>query len=338
MNDSNIKPAAALVDLINSYRISQIIHVAAKLGLADLLAEGPQSSDDLAERTRVNPSALYRLLRALSSLGLFREEAPGRFALTPAGAPLRTGVPDSVRDLAIFSATSELWHTWGELTYSVSTGEPAFQRIFGTDSWSYRQSHAEANALFNAAMTSNSRRDIAGVVAAYDFSGLTTLVDVGGGQGALLAGILLAYPALRGILFDQAHVVDLALPVLSAAGVAERCAVVAGDFFQEVPRGGDGYVLRRIIHDWDDAPSIAILRRCRDAMPDDGRLLLVEQVIQPANRPDSTKLADIHMLVLLGGRERTEQEFGALLAGAGLELTKVYSTPGLSSIVEAIPA
>ncbi len=338
MDNPNAEAAATLNQLIDGYRITQMIYVAARLGLADVLAAGPQSSGALAERTGTHAPALYRLLRALSSLGIFREEAPDRFALTALAEPLRTGVPGSVRAWAIFSGDPQAWLPWGELAYSVTTGEPAFRHVFGLANWEYRAHHPEANTIFNAAMTSGSGRDIAAILAAYDFARFTTLVDVGGGQGALLTGILQAYPALRGILFDQPHVVDQAAPVLDAAGVADRCAVVGGDFFQGLPPGGDAYLLRRIIHDWDDAESVAILRQCRRAMPAEGTLLLIEGVIQPANRPDFTKLSDINMLVAQGGRERTAEEFAALLAEGGFTMTRVLPTEWRSSIIEAVPA
>jgi hypothetical protein len=338
MDNPNAAAAATLNQWIDGYRITQLIYVAAKLGLADLLAAGPQSSGALAEQTGTHAPSLYRLLRALSSLGIFREEAPDRFALTALAEPLRSDVPNSVRGLAMFAGDPQSWLPWGDLIQTVITGDQAFLRIFGLDNWPYRAAHPEANAIFNGAMTSNSRRDIAAILAAYDFAPFTTVVDVGGGQGALLTGILQAYPALRGILFDQPHVVDQAAPVLDAAGVADRCTVVAGDFFEGLPPGGDAYLLRRIIHDWDDAESVAILRQCRRAMPAEGKLLLVEAVIQPPNRPDFAKLSDINMLVALGGRERTEEEFAALLAEAGFTMTQVLPTEWRSSIIEAGPA
>ena len=338
MDNPNAEAAATLNQLIDGYRITQMIYVAARLGLADVLAAGPQSSGELAARTGTHAPALYRLLRALSSLGIFREEAPDRFALTALAEPLRSDVPNSVRGLAMFAGDPQSWLPWGDLIQTVITGDQAFLRIFGLDNWPYRAAHPEANAIFNGAMTSNSRRDIAAILAAYDFAPFTTVVDVGGGQGALLTGILQAYPALRGILFDQPHVVDQAAPVLDAAGVADRCTVVAGDFFEGLPPGGDAYLLRRIIHDWDDAESVAILRQCRRAMPAEGTLLLVEAVIQPPNRPDFAKLSDINMLVALGGRERTEEEFAALLAEAGFTMTQVLPTEWRSSIIEAVRA
>lgn len=338
MDNPNAQAAATLNQMIDGYRVTQLLHVAAKLGLADLLAAGPRSSADLAEQTGTHAPSLYRLLRALSSFGIFREETPDRFALTALAEPLRSDVPNSVRGLAIFAGDPQSWLPWGDLAQTVTTGEQAFLRVFGLDNWPYRAAHPEANAIFNDAMTSNARRDIAAILAAYDFAPFPTVVDVGGGQGALLAGILQAHPALRGILFDRPHVVEQAAPILEAAGVAGRCAVVGGDFFREVPPGGDAYLLRRIIHDWDDADTVAILRVCRRAVPAGGKLLLIEAVIGPANQPDFTTLSDINMMVAQGGRERTPAEFAALLADAGFALTRVLPTAWRSSIIEAVPA
>jgi hypothetical protein len=328
----------ALQRLINGFRVTQMIGVAAALGLADLVADGPKSSAELAERTGMHAPSLYRLLRALSSLGVFAEDEQQRFGLTPLAALLRSGVPGSLRDWAAFSIDPQLWRAWGELIHSVRTGETAFSHVFGMDVWSYRAQHPESGATFDAAMSSLSGGDIPAILAAYDFSAIQTLVDVGGGHGALITGILQAHPTMLGILFDQPHVLASAASVLAAAGVSDRCALADGDFFTEVPPGGDAYLLRRIIHDWDDARSVAILRNVREAMPEHGRLLLVEGVIQPPNHPDPIKIMDMNMLVMAGGLERTEGEYRALLAEAGLSLTKVYATRGPSSIIEAVPA
>ena len=231
-----------------------------------------------------------------------------------------------------------MWRAWGELAYSVRTGEPAFPEVFGMDIWAYRVQHPAANAIFNAAMTAHAAQDIPPILAAYDFSPWQTIVDVGGGNGILLAAILTAYPALRGILLDQPHVVAAAAARLQAAGVADRCQLVGGDFFAAAPRGGDGYLLRAILHDWDDGQCVAILRTCHQAMPAHAKLLIVEGLIQPANRPDLTKLVDINMLVMAGGQERTVEEFRALLARAGFALTQVIATTGDTSIIEAAKA
>ena len=333
--DETFSPA--LLHLINGFRISQLIAVAAKLGLADLLAAGPQSSAALAEHTGMHAPSLYRVLRALSSIGVFHEDEHGRFGLTPLADGLRSDVPSSLRAWAIFCGDPQVWQAWGALGYSVQTGETAFSHVFGMDVWTYRAQHPEANAIFNAAMAATSAREVPAIVAAYDFSRIHTLVDVGGGHGTLLAGILQVYPSMRGVLFDLPHVLAGAAPVLEAAGVAERCQRVGGSFFDSVPPGGDAYLLHRIIHDWDDEQSTAILQRCHAAMAAQARLLLVEGVIQPPNRPDPTKMLDIQMLVSAGGRERTESEWRTLLARAGFGLTQVYSTSGRSSILEGVP-
>ena len=242
-------------------------------------------------------------------------------------------MPGSLRAWAIYSGEPQIWQAWGALAHNVHTGASAFHQLCGMDVWAYRAQHPVANASFNAAMTALSSHAIPAILGAYDFSSLHTLVDVGGGHGALIAAILQAHPTLHGILFDQPHVVAAAAPRLAAAGVADRCELDGGDFFAAVPRGGDAYLLRAILHDWDDEHSVAILRTCHQAMPEHGTLLLVEGVIQPANRPDPTKLSDINMLVMLGGRERTAAEWQTLLAQAGFALTQVYTTAGQASII-----
>jgi hypothetical protein len=338
MSNTSPAPAAALLQMINGFRVSQMICVATNLGLADLVADGPKSSAELAECTGVHTSSLYRLLRALSSLGIFVEDGQGRFGLTRLAEPLRSDAPDSVRANALFAGELSHRDAWAALEYSVATGQPAFDHVFGTSNWEYRATRPQANAIFNAVMTSNSRRDIPGLVAAYGFSAFNTVVDVGGGQGALIAAILRTKATMRGILFDQPHVVADAIPVLAAAGVADRCEIVSGSFFETLPAGADAYVLRHIIHDWDDEECVAILGRCHSAMPDHGKLLIIDGVIQPANRPDPAKLSDINMLVMQSGRERTESEFKALLARAGFTLTTVYATAGPNSIIEGVRA
>ncbi len=227
-----------------------------------------------------------------------------------------------------------MWQPWGEMLHSVETGETAFGHVFGMDIWQYREQHPESNAIFNDAMTSISGRDIPAILAAYDFTSIQILVDVAGGHGKLIAGILQAYPTMRGMLFDMPHVLAGAASALDAAGVTDRCQLVSGDFFESVPPGGDAYLLRRILHDWDDERSTAILESCHRAMPEHGKLLVLEGVVQPPNRPDPTKLTDLQMLVSAGGRERTETEWQTLLAGAGFALTKVYRASAETSIIE----
>lgn len=310
--------AAQLRRLVNGYQASQAIHVCAKLGIADLLADGPRSVEELAAATGSHPASLDRLLAALAAIEITHEGEDGRFALGPLGDGLRSDQPNSIAGWAAFIGEPSYWQAWGDLLHSVQTGDNAFRHIHGTDPWTYRARHPEQSAVFDRAMTSLSRQVIAGVLAAYDFRRFATVVDVGGGNGALLAAILVAQPAMRGILFDQPHVVAGAGGLLSEMGVDDRCEVVSGSFFESVPAGGDAYLLKSILHDWEDDDCIAILRVCREAMPPGATLLALERALGPANeRPDS-KLSDLNMLVGPGGRERTAAAYAALFAAAGL--------------------
>jgi hypothetical protein len=323
--------------MIGGYRLTQLLYVAAKRGIADLLYDGPQSSQALAQATQTHPRALYRVLRALASLGVLAEDQAQCFHLTPLADLLRTEVPGSLRDYAIFYGEERIWHAEGALLFSVQTGQAAFNHVHGMGPFDYYSQHAEAAAGYNAAMTNVSGHEVAAVVAAYDFAGMATIVDVGGGQGTLLTAVLKAHPQVRGILFDRPAVIDSAQRLLAAEGVADRCTRVAGDFFQTVPGGGDAYILKHIIHDWDDAPAVAILTQCRRAMAEHSRLLLMERVIPPGNAPSWGKLADITMLVHYGGLERTEAEYRELLEAAGLSLTRMVPTPTQLSIIEGVP-
>jgi O-methyltransferase domain/Dimerisation domain len=331
-------PTMALLHLIHGSKISQLLYVVAKLGIADLLRDGAKHSEELAQAVGAHPRTLYRVLRALASLGVFAEEQAQCFHLTPLAELLRTDHPESLRALAIFYGEEWVWHAEGALLYSVLTGKAAFHQVHGMGPFDYYREHADAAACFNAAMTSLSGQELAAVTAAYDFAGMATIVDVGGGQGALLAEILKTYPHLRGILFDLPAVVESAQPLLEAEGVTARCTCVAGDFFQTVPGEGDAYLLKRVIHDWDDAPAATILTQCRRAMAAHSRLLLMERVIPPGNAPSLGKLADITMLLHYGALERTEAEYRALLAAAGFTLARIIPTQTPLSIIEGVPA
>jgi hypothetical protein len=331
-------PSQTLARMIMGFRVSQMIYVAAKLGIADLLKDGPQSADALAQATGTHAPSLYRVLRALAAEGIFAEDDHGRFALTSLAEPLRSGIPGSVRAQALLFGDEARWRTWGQLIYSVTTGEPAFPHLHGTNMWEYQSRHPELNTYFNDYMVANTAPQTASVVAAYDFSRINTLVDVGGGHGALIAAILQANPRLHGILCDAPHVVADARPTLETAGVADRCEVVPCDFFSSVPEGGDAYILKSIVHDWDDEHALAILATVRRAVPEQGRLLLVENIIPLGNAPHPGKLTDLQMLVALRGRERTQAEYSALFREAGFSLTKVIPTKGSMSIIEATPA
>jgi SAM-dependent methyltransferase/DNA-binding transcriptional ArsR family regulator len=328
---------AAAEWLTGGYWTTQVVYVMAKLGLADQLAEGPRTVDALAAATGAHAPTLSRLLRALAGLGLVREGADGRFEATKLGRCFATGTPGSLRGRAILSGET-FYTAWGALLHSVRTGLPAFDHQFGAPSYEYLGRHPDIAAVFNETMASATSLAAEALAAAHDFGGATSVVDVGGGTGALLTRILRANPHLRGVLFDLPEVALAAEGLLSDAGVEERCRVVAGDFFaDELPPGGDVYVLSWIIHNWDDERSVALLRNCRRAMADDARLLLVERVLPPGDEPSPVALWDLHMLVMTTGRERTEEEFRVLLAAADLELTNVVGTDGPRCVIEASP-
>jgi len=336
--------SATLLLLINGYMASQAIHVAAELGVADLLADGAKSAGELAQATETHASSLHRLLRALASLGLLDEVEPGRFELTEMGAQLRTAVPGSLRNRALLFGSERHWRSWGELLRSVRTGETAMQHLYGMGGFEYLAVHPQQAAIFNEAMAETTRQVVRAVVAAYDFSLFRTIADIGGGNGALISGILAAAPRLRGIVFDLPSGNVEASRLLAAAGLAERSDVIRGDFFHSVSSGADAYILKSIIHDWDDERSIAILKNCRKVIPDNGKLLVVERVM-PARMEASQlrqqmAMTDLHMLVLAGGRERTEAEFASLLEAADFKLARTLPLPEASgfSLIEAAPA
>jgi hypothetical protein len=329
--------ARDLQDLIKAYQISQAIHVAAVLGVADHMVSGPRASDEVAAAVGAHPRTLYRLLRALAAVGVFREHEQRRFSLTAMGECLRSDAEGSVRPSAIYLGQPYRWQTWGHLLHSVKTGENAFRALHGVDTWTYRECHPEQNAIFNAAMTANSRRVDGAIVAACDFSRCARVADIGGGQGSLLAAILAANPETRGVLFDLPHVVAAATPVLEAAGVRARCEVVGGSMLESVPEGCVAYVMKFILHDWDDAHCIRILGNCRRAMQPDARLLVAERIVGPPNEGLAVKLSDLNMLVGPGGRERTREEFAALFEAGGFRLADVLSTSADMSVIVGQP-
>jgi hypothetical protein len=328
--------ADTLRSMVTGLRMAQIVYVVAKLGIADWLENRPQHCDELAAATGTDAPSLYRLLRAIASLGLLTEVGERQFALTPLGDHLRTGSPSSLRDLAIFWSEDWHWRLWGELLTTVRTGEPAPQRLWGMELFEYLARNPNASAGFDRAMTGSYLERNSLLLAAFDFSGIDLLVDVGGGHGSLLANILKANPGMRGILFDRPEVVAGAPDVLRAADVEERCDRVGGSCFDSVPDGGDAYLLAAIIHAWDDDEAAIVLRNCRRAMTPASRLLLVENVIPVGDEPHRGKLTDIEML-LVGGRERTAAEFGALLASTGFKISRIVPTGAPHSVIEALP-
>lgn len=331
-----------LVDIALAYMPAQVICTAAKLGLADLLAEKPLSSAELAEELDAHAPSMLRLMRALTALGVLSQTGPDRFELTELGGHLRSGTDDSVRDFVTMVGDPESWQSWGDLGWSLRTGEPAFNRVTGMPLFEYLGRNPDKAATFGGAMSRVTQDMAPGILAAFDFSRFETIVDVGGGNGTLLSEILKAVPQARGVLLDLPSGVAQAPQVLEAAGVADRCQVVAGDFFDSVPEGGDAYLMKSTLHDWDDDRAVAILRNCREAMGPGGRVLIVEPVIPDLVTPEiiESLMIDLYMLVSPGGRERTEAEYADLLTRAGFTLATVTGpiAPFNTHVVEGAPA
>ncbi|MDH4232588.1 MAG: acetylserotonin O-methyltransferase [Nitrospirota bacterium] len=316
--------------------ITQGIWVAAELGIADLLADGSRTSDELAKKTNTSSAALYRVLRALASVGIFAEDEQRRFSLTPLAELLQTDIPGSQRSLAIMMG-GEFYAAWGELLHSVRTGEPGFQKRFGVPFFHYMTENPERHGVYDAAMTGVHGGETEPMLDAYDFSAFRTVVDIGGGNGLVLAAVLKRHPAVQGILFDLPAVADRARYTISGMGVSDRMRIEGGDFFSSVPAGADVYVLRHIIHDWEDPEAVAILRQCREAAAPGGRILVVETVLPPGNEPSFGKWLDL-MMLLVAGRERTKEEYSRLFSAAGLEMTRVIPTASEVSIIEGVRA
>lgn len=331
-------PQAILYQLAIAHYVPRALHVAAKLGVAELLADGPRPASELAAATATDAGALRRILRLLASVGVFEELDDGRFAQSPLSDCLRADAPGSARDMVLLFSGVSNQDAWRELEHCVRTGEPVYRLRGQTDPFAEMAKDPATMAAFDAAMASGTRFAAIAVAATYDFSGLGTLVDVGGGSGALLIAILGMHPHLRGVVFDQPAAADRARDAIAAAGLADRCTASGGDFFVEVPRGGDAYLLKHVIHDWDDERAIAILRSCRRAMTPDARLLLIEG-IYPAriDRSLASRGAaanDVNMLVNTGGRQRSEREMRELYDAAGFAVTRVVPTPANVCIVE----
>ena len=329
-------PFPQLIQMIWGFMVSQALHAAAKLAVFDVLRDGPKTAGEVAEATASNEFALRRLLRFLTSVDILREDDRGRFSATPLGAFLRSDHPQSVRALALMYGEPFFWKAWGDLYETVRTGRPGFEHVHGTGFFDYLSQHADDAALFNAGMTSSSTLDLPSILDAYDFSVFERIVDVGGGHGYLLRGILEQCPNTTGVLCDLPSVVEGASQ-LRQSSVANRCELVGTDMFQSVAGGGDAYLLKRILHDWNDTDSTRILRSIRSAIAANGKLLVMEMVVKPSNQPDAAKLMDLNMLVLLRGLERTEDEFRKLYASADFRLTRVVPA-GRLAIVEGVPA
>jgi hypothetical protein len=333
-----------LLQLVFGYMASQVVHVAVRLGIADLLHEGPKTSDELAQATGTDPPSLYRLLRGLACVGIVRETDSGQFCLSKTGELLCADHPDSIRNLTLLFCGEGVWENWTHLSDSVRTGQPVYELLGKSGPFEDMAEDPEFSAIFNEAMSEGTRQAAPGVAAAYDFSQFHTVVDVGGGDGTLLAAILQSAAGLRGILVDLPTGLEIAPKRLADAGVADRCEIVANDIFESVPEGGDAYLLKSVIHDWHDERATTILRNCRRVMPADGKLLVLEGVL-PGRIDTSPEtlgtvlVGDLNMLVSAGGRERTEAEFGSLLEAAGFRLNTILPVPppAYVNVIEGIP-
>ncbi|MFC7310177.1 methyltransferase [Streptomyces monticola] len=332
---------AALIERIGGYMTAHSIGLAAELGLADLIKDGIRDSKELAAESGTHEPSLRRLLRTLAAVGITTEPEPGRFALTDVGAQLRSDSPDSLRAFSRVFCHPSLFAAWAGLGHTVSTGEPGYDQVFGKDFYSHLSEQADLSALFNEAMGEESRIAAGQLAAGYDFSGVEKVVDLGGGDGTLLAAVLPRYPQLRGVVFDSQSGVAEAPGVLKEAGVTDRCEVVAGDFFQDIPGDGDLYIIKSVFQDWSDEDSVALLHSVRGQIPESATLLIVGTVLPETASPEHPIMffTDLNMLVNTGGRERTESEFRAMLAATGFAVESVgIGAAGPLSIIKATPA
>lgn len=329
-------PSQVMAQLVFGKVVAISISVAAKLRIADKLAASPMTNEELARDTKTHPQSLSRLMRALVSVGVFALDTAGRYQLTPLSELLRTGVKGSMRGMADFMGADWSWTAWGHLMHSVKTGTTAFNDVFGEPCFDYLGRHPEESAVFNEAMVGFSSGLADGIIKAYDFGRFNTIMDVGGGHGGLLLAILQATPKLNGIVFDAPHVVAGAVEPIRQAGLAARCTTASGDFFQSVPGNVDAYLLKHIIHDWNDVDAARILKTMRQNCKPGTRLILVEGVIPENNEPHFGKLLDLEMLVVASGRERTQAEYAQLLSEAGFRLEKVYATRSPVDVIEAV--
>ena len=333
---TELPPPAQLVQMATAHWMSHILYVAAKLSLADHLAKGPKGADELAGITKTHAPSLRRFMRTLAHLGVVTEDEAARFALTPLGEALKTGAQGAARAAILTLASPWITGGWERLLESVQTGRPGLEQALGMPIFDWLAKHPEEASLFSETMVSFHGAEPAAVAAAYDFSGMTPIVDVGGATGNLLAAILDKYPGSRGILYDLPHVVRDAPKLIQAHNLVDRVTIQSGSFFERVPEGGDVYLLSHIIHDWSEEQCLTILGHCRRVMKPSSRVLIIEMVLPAGNAPHPGKMLDMMMLVGPGGQERTEPEYRTLLNKADLRLTRVVPTASAVSVVEAM--
>ncbi|MGI0482157.1 methyltransferase [Geminocystis sp. CENA526] len=338
MNNSNFPLHIQLSQMISSYWVAQSIYVASKLNIADLIKNNNSlSCEKLAQLTNTNPEALYRLMRGLSSVGIFAETDSQNFIMTPLAEYLCSDNPQSMKATSIMLGESPHYQAWGETLYSVKTGKPAFDKVFGMGVFDYFKFHPEDAEIFENSMNSFSYTEEKAILSNYDFSSFKTIVDVGGGYGEMLGSILEKYPHSQGILFDEEYVINNCQKTLEKHGITNRCQAISGSFFDKIPSGGDVYMLKHIIHDWDDERGIKILKNCSNAMDNNSKILVMEMIVSDRNLPSAAKMLDLNMLVMCqGGKERTKEEFEQLFTQADLTLNNVIYTPEDICILEAI--
>lgn len=325
-----------MMQMITGFWTSCSIYTAAKLGVADFLHNQNLTAEQLAEATHSHAPSLYRLLRALASAGIFQENEQGEFSNTPLSETLRSDVPGSMKAMAL-AQLGDHYNAWGNLTYSIKTGNIAFDYVEGMPIWKYYETHPDEGLNFMKAMTGLTSAVLMNVLPVYDFNQFKTIVDIGGGNGALLFGVLNAAPQAHGIVFDEEYVLEETAKAIEAKGLSGRCSTATGNFLEQVPEGADGYLMKMVLHDWNDEQALKILKNCSSAMKPGSKLLIFESVIPGGNAPHPGKFMDINMLAMTGGRERTEKEFAGLLQQAGLALNGVIATHSpMFSIVEAV--
>lgn len=327
---------ADLLKIINGFKVSQAIHVAATLKIADVLSTGPQSIPDLAIATHTEPPALYRLMRMVAAVGVFKEGTDREFSLTPMGEFLRCDVPGSLAFMAQMSGRSSVWQAWANLLHVIHTGDTAFEYVNGCSIWDFRRIHPEEGAVFDRAMALGTERYAGAVMDAYNFGEFNIIVDVGGGDGAFLGAVLARYPHMLGTLFDQPHVIAKKPSLIDSIEVSGRCSMISGNFFVSVPNQADAYLLKWILHDWDDAAAIDILQTCHKAMKPFSKIIAIEHVLEPPNIGFEGKLLDLTMMVMNGGRERTKREFSILFEKAGFRITSIVQSATELSVIEAV--
>lgn len=338
MEKQQTPPPAQMMQMITGFWTSCCIYNAAKLNIADLLADKPQTIEELAEASRCDAPSLYRVLRALAGVGIFSENGNGEFSNTELSYTLRTDVPGSMKAMAL-AQLGDHYNAWGNLLYSIKTGNIAFDKVEGMPIWKYYETHPEEGVNFMKAMTGLTKAVAMNVLPCYDFTQFKTITDVGGGNGALLMAVLNEAKDAKGIVFDEEYVVGETEKALAATEFAGRCEVAAGSFFDFIPEGSDAYLMKMVLHDWNDEQSLAILNNCSKAMKPGSKLLVLESVIPEGNAFHPGKFMDINMMAMTGGRERTEKEFTTLFAKAGLKLSRVIHTHSpMFSILEVVKA